>query len=172
LSAYKGCISRIQLYGPTNFAPSINHVAGIARNHTDGSQYFILLIITDGIITDMPQTKKDIVNASNLPLSIIIVGVGNADFDAMDELDGDTVRLIAPDGRMAARDIVQFVPFRNFLKGGLNSHSAGLYLAKEVLAEVPEQFIGYMKANRIVPKPPISNPTRIEPPDPEMTIMA
>jgi len=105
-------------------------------------------------------------------LSIIIVGVGNADFDAMDELDGDTVRLTAPDGKMAARDIVQFVPFRNFLKGGSNSHSAGLYLAKEVLAEVPEQFVGYMKANGIVPKPPISNPTRIEPPDPEMTIMA
>ena len=57
LAAYKSCLSRIQLYGPTNFAPTINHVANIARNYTDGSQYFILLIITDGIITDMPQTK-------------------------------------------------------------------------------------------------------------------
>ena len=58
LASYKGCISRVQLYGPTNFAPTINHVAAIARQFTDGSQYFILLIITDGIITDMPQTKK------------------------------------------------------------------------------------------------------------------
>ena len=57
LAAYKSCIGRIQLYGPTNFAPTINHVANIARQFTDGSQYFILLIITDGIITDMPQTK-------------------------------------------------------------------------------------------------------------------
>jgi hypothetical protein len=48
-----------------------------------------------------------IVNASTLPLSIIIVGVGSADFEAMEELDGDTVRLTAPDGRVAARDIVQ-----------------------------------------------------------------
>jgi hypothetical protein len=47
------------------------------------------------------------VSASTLPLSIIIVGVGNADFDAMEELDGDTVRLTAPDGRVASRDIVQ-----------------------------------------------------------------
>lgn len=58
LEAYKACIRRIQLYGPTNFAPTINHVASIARNFMDGSQYFILLIITDGIITDMPQTKS------------------------------------------------------------------------------------------------------------------
>ena len=99
-----------------------------------------------------------------MPLSIIIVGVGNADFDAMDELDGDTVRLTAPDGRMAVRDIVQFVPFRNCLR---NSEISGHQLAKEVLAEIPNQFIGYMKANGIVPKPPVFNPTRIEPPDPE-----
>ena len=58
LGAYRTCIQRIQLYGPTNFAPTVNHVANIARNFTDGSQYFILLIVTDGIITDMPQTKS------------------------------------------------------------------------------------------------------------------
>ena len=84
------------------------------------------------------------------PLSIIIVGVGNADFDAMEELDGDTVR-VSDNGRDAARDIVQFVPFRNFLQGGLDSQQARLRLAKEVLAEVPDQFLGYMKANKILP---------------------
>ena len=68
LAAYKGCISRIQLYGPTNFAPTILHVANIARQYTDGSQYFILLIITDGIITDMPQTKK-VKKTSNIEYS-------------------------------------------------------------------------------------------------------
>ena len=57
LEAYKSCISQIQLYGPTNFAPTINHVANIARQFRDGSQYFILLILTDGVISDMPQTK-------------------------------------------------------------------------------------------------------------------
>ncbi len=57
LQAYKSSLHRIQLYGPTNFAPTVDHVAAFARQHRDGSQYFILLIITDGIITDMPQTK-------------------------------------------------------------------------------------------------------------------
>lgn len=31
----------------------------------DGSQYFILLIITDGVISDMAQTKEAIVNVSS-----------------------------------------------------------------------------------------------------------
>ena len=43
----------------------------------DGRQYFVLLILTDGIITDLEATKMSIIKASNLPMSIIIVGVGN-----------------------------------------------------------------------------------------------
>ena len=51
--------------------------------------YHILLILTDGVISDMDQTKAAIVEASALPMSIIIVGVGGADFDMMEELDSD-----------------------------------------------------------------------------------
>ena len=50
--------------------------------------------------------------ASTLPLSIIIIGIGQADFDSMEELDSDNVQLTAPSGRKAARDIVQFVAMR------------------------------------------------------------
>ncbi len=42
-----------------------------------GNLYNILLIITDGEIHDMPSTKDLIVRASKMPLSVIIIGVGN-----------------------------------------------------------------------------------------------
>jgi hypothetical protein len=89
------------------------------------------------------------VDASTLPLSIIIVGVGQANFDAMDELDADTVPL-SYNGIHAARDIVQFVPFRNF-QHVRDPNTARAYLAKEVLAEIPDQIVEYMKTNRIEP---------------------
>ena len=76
--------------------------------------YFVLLIITDGVISDMADTISAIVHASTLPYSIIIVGVGPADFSAMDALDCDTGMLRDKNGYAAQRDIVQFVPFRNF----------------------------------------------------------
>lgn len=77
-------------------------------------QYFVLLIITDGEITDLDQTRQAIVNASKLPMSIIIVGVGSAEFQAMEFLDGDDGVLKSLSGEPAVRDIVQFVPFRQF----------------------------------------------------------
>jgi vacuolar-type H+-ATPase subunit F/Vma7 len=47
------------------------------------------MIITDGIINDMQKTIDEIVRGSALPLSVIIVGVGEADFSSMDVLDAD-----------------------------------------------------------------------------------
>ena len=46
-------------------------------------------MLTDGELTDMPATKLALVNASKLPMSVIIVGVGGANFSSMRELDSD-----------------------------------------------------------------------------------
>jgi len=76
------------------------------------------------------------VEASTLPLSIIIVGVGHANFDQMEELDSDKHAMIDRRGRRAARDIVQFVPFRE-VDGNPKK------LAKKVLQELPRQMTTY-----------------------------
>ncbi|XP_040424864.1 copine-9 isoform X7 [Cygnus olor] len=151
LESYLQSLRTVQLYGPTNFAPVINQVAGTAAQVTDGSQYHVLLIITDGVISDMLQTKEAIVTASALPMSIIIVGVGPAEFDAMEELDGDEVR-VSSRGRYAERDIVQFVPFRDYVDDSGNQVLSMARLAKDVLAEIPEQLLSYMKTRDIKPR--------------------
>lgn len=135
------------------------------------SLYFILYVLKSVLIVHVgtrfcniyPFTEQAIVSASALPLSIIIVGIGNADFTAMETLDADTVALAAG-GVKAVRDIVQFVPFNKFIFG--DPSTARIRLAKEVLAEIPTQLVGYMKANNITPKPPSSTITLL-PQDPE-----
>ncbi|KAL6474225.1 hypothetical protein MHYP_G00177860 [Metynnis hypsauchen] len=155
LEAYYRSLKSVRLYGPTFFSPVINHVARYASLVKDGSEYFILLIISDGVISDMAQTKESIVNASCLPMSIIIVGVGSAEFDEMIELDGDEVR-ISSRGRFAERDIVQFVPFRDYVDPRGNHILSMARLAKDVLAEIPDQFLHYMRTRGI--KPNLSPP--------------
>ena len=63
----------------------------------------------------MQATVDEIVRGSSLPLSIIIVGVGNEDFESMNVLDADEVPLYSHTlKKQMERDIVQFVPFRDF----------------------------------------------------------
>ncbi len=148
LQAYHTSLQNVTLYGPTNFSPVINHVAKFASAYQDGRQYFVLLIITDGIITDIDETRNAIINASNLPMSVIIVGVGNEDFSAMEALDSDN-GMLRSGSRVAARDIVQFVELRKFLQQG-NTWNKEM-LAKHVLAEVPKQLTGWMTMRGVKP---------------------
>ncbi|XP_051737595.1 copine-3 isoform X2 [Ctenopharyngodon idella] len=155
VEAYRICLPQVKLYGPTNFAPIINHVARFAQQalqQKTASQYYVLLIITDGVITDMDQTRGAIVAASRLPMSIIIVGVGKADFTDMEILDGDDGRLTTIMGEPAVRDIVQFVPFRKF-------HNAPReMLAQCVLAELPQQVTSYFSYINLPPPREPKNP--------------
>eukprot|EP00049_Salpingoeca_infusionum_P010983 m.189770 g.189770 ORF g.189770 m.189770 type:complete len:526 (+) comp14800_c0_seq6:133-1710(+) len=146
VQAYMKAITSVSLYGPTNFAPNIAKTAALAEQALkNGTRtYHILMIVTDGAISDMGATKEAIVKASRLPMSIIIVGVGDADFTSMDVLDGDDATLESK-GVRATRDIVQFVPFNSVKARGPAA------LAQAVLAEVPEQFLGFMRLYDVQP---------------------
>jgi hypothetical protein len=151
LAAYYNSLNIVQLYGPTNFSPVINHVANFASAHQhEPSNYFVLLIITDGIITDFKETKEALITASSLPMSVIIVGVGEEDFSAMEVLDGDKGGL-EHRGKKAQRDIVQFVELGKYLTGSREEGGTNEALARAVLAEVPGQVTAWMKVRGFQP---------------------
>lgn len=68
--------------------------------------YHILLFLTDGSIHDMRETKDVLFECANYPLSVIIIGIGDADFSNMIELDGDEEVLRNSKGQSTERDIV------------------------------------------------------------------
>ncbi|CAG8495519.1 2593_t:CDS:10 [Diversispora eburnea] len=132
----------------------INHTAQRIRSELDAGNnmvYYVLLIISDGVITDMESTVRAIIKASSLPLSIVIVGVGNADFTKMHKLVADEVPLTDGNSQIE-RDIVQFVVTEDF-----QTEYSKYLLPKKVLEEIPVQFLDYMRRNRIRPRPPIKS---------------
>ncbi|XP_030956722.1 protein BONZAI 3-like isoform X1 [Quercus lobata] len=149
MAAYARALHNVALAGPTLFGPVINTAAQIAGQSIsyNSSKYFVLLIITDGVVTDLQETKDALVRASDLPLSILIVGVGGADFREMEVLDADNGRrLESSTGRVATRDIVQFVPMRDV-------HSGQISVVQALLEELPGQFLTYMRSRDIKPSP-------------------
>jgi len=150
LHAYTSALNsqRLQFSGPTLFEHIIKAAARQCSNSDNKQVYNVLLILTDGIVNDMQKTINVIVDSSRLPLSIIIVGIGNANFQKMEVLDADDTPLISSTGVQMDRDIVQFVPYRDFQRREPGA------LAQAVLAELPDQVVDYYTKMKIWPSKP------------------
>ncbi len=95
----------------------------------------ILLILTDGEIYDTEEVMDLLVKCGRLPLSIIIVGIGdNGNWDLMHKLDDDDCEMVDFNGNKTERDLLQFV---EFAEHGNDSRK----LAEEVLYELPRQVV-------------------------------
>ena len=142
---YHACLHKIKFSGPTYFSPIIERIIKDIKEQNDPKEYQVLMILTDGIIQDMNKTIDALVEGSFYPLSVIIIGIGNADFSQMEKLDGDEIPLISRQGIKRQRDLVQFVPFSKF-EGDEEK------LANEVLEEIPRQIIEYYTLNLVYPE--------------------
>ena len=144
LKVYRQCLDKLTFAGPTFFAPIINKVIENIRRTDNNMEYNILMILTDGVIDDMDSTIDALVEGSYLPLSVIIVGIGNADFSKMDVLDGNDIPLVSKQQIRWCRDIVQFIRYNKYKN---NDH----ILTKEILEEIPRQIIEYYTQNNYNP---------------------
>ncbi|KAF6169699.1 hypothetical protein GIB67_004091 [Kingdonia uniflora] len=148
MRAYASAVPHLSLAGPTLFGPVINNASLIASQSLASckQKYFVLLIITDGVITDLQETKEALVKAADLPISILVVGVGGADYKEMEVLDADKEeRLENSYGQVASRHIVQFVPFRDVQSGDVS-------ILQSLLVELQVQFLQYMRTKDTYPQ--------------------
>ena len=85
VEAYWKRLENIKLGGPTYLAPVIQQIAAYAENEVSqcSQHYTIGLVIVDGIVNDVDNLIDKLVEVGNLPLSIVVVGIGPADFRLM-----------------------------------------------------------------------------------------
>jgi len=148
VDAYRNTFkSGLTMSGPTVLTEVINLAAAQARKQQQnksrlGQQaYQVLLILTDGAVSDVYQTKQAIKAAADSPLSIVIVGIGQEDFSTMQFLDDFAQQ-------EGVRDICQFVEFRRYKHNKME-------LTQATLDEIPSQVVGYFNKRGIAPLPQV-----------------
>jgi E3 ubiquitin-protein ligase RGLG len=114
-------------------------------------QYHVLVIIADGQVTRSvdtehgrlsPQEQKTvdaIVKASTLPLSIVLVGVGDGPWDMMQEFDDNIPA--------RAFDNFQFVNFTEIMSKNKDQSRKETEFALSALMEIPPQYKATIELN-------------------------
>ncbi|KAF3508655.1 hypothetical protein F2Q69_00000582 [Brassica cretica] len=149
LGRYKEIVPQLKLAGPTSFAPIIDMAMTIVEQ--SGGQYHVLVIIADGQVTRSvdtengqlsPQEQKTveaIVQASKLPLSIVLVGVGDGPWDMMREFDDNIPS--------RAFDNFQFVNFTEIMSKNKAQSLKETEFALSALMEIPQQYKATLELN-------------------------
>eukprot|EP00553_Chaetoceros_curvisetus_P009217 CAMPEP_0204614494 /NCGR_PEP_ID=MMETSP0717-20131115/2183_1 /ASSEMBLY_ACC=CAM_ASM_000666 /TAXON_ID=230516 /ORGANISM="Chaetoceros curvisetus" /LENGTH=586 /DNA_ID=CAMNT_0051627163 /DNA_START=49 /DNA_END=1809 /DNA_ORIENTATION=- len=145
IQAYRQTFSSgLVMSGPTVITEVLRTGAAFAVSSQEAAmaegkqKYTTLLILTDGAVSDVAATARCINEIKNAPLSIVIVGIGSADFGAMQFLDDNASDI----------DIAQFVEFN------AHKHDSGS-LTNATLQEIPTQLESYFQRHGIMPNPPI-----------------
>lgn len=126
LSIYNQVVPKVDLGGPTDFAPLIREAIRIVEK---SGEYHILVIIGDGQVTAERRTQDAIVEASHYPLSIIMVGVGDGPWGIMEEFDDKLPK--------RKFDNFQFVHYESTV---VNAEFPEAVFALNALMEIPDQF--------------------------------
>ena len=133
LDAYKSVfLTDLTMSGPTDITSVVKAAASRASKFEDGAlRYGILLVLTDGIVSDADATKTLLHAISDLPLTVLIVGIGAADFAEMGE--------IVEYSNSTSRANVSFVSYREHQDDPTSLSTAAL---KDIPDHIAEYFAG------------------------------
>ncbi|MCL7038724.1 hypothetical protein MKW94_011597 [Papaver nudicaule] len=153
LERYRELVPRVRLAGPTSFTPIIETAIDVVEK--SGRRYHVLLIIANshvarssdtetGQLSQQEQETIDaIVKASEYPLSIVLVGVGDGPWKIMEEFYNNIPS--------RAFDNFQFVNLTEILRRDIPVEKMHSEIALAALKEIPSQYLAAFELRRSGP---------------------
>uniref|UniRef100_A0A914YWH6 VWFA domain-containing protein n=1 Tax=Panagrolaimus superbus TaxID=310955 RepID=A0A914YWH6_9BILA len=116
---YRRCALSVLFFAPTNYSNVISNVTkqAIAAERSQRNLHFVLVILTNGNVSNvgaLKDTCDEIVKASKYPISIIFVGIGNAQHPLRLDAGSKFMQIFSPnlkstDGVPLKRETAVFV---------------------------------------------------------------
>ena len=137
LQAYRHTLKKIQSNGPCTMLPLLKQIGKMARQSRN--EFWMHLVITDRQPLDLNECIEEMINCSNYPMQIIVMGVGKeCDFEALELQFNNEFFKSNISNRQSRRPVCRFYNMNN------TSNS-------EILASIPSALMSYTEMRNLQP---------------------
>lgn len=144
---YKSVFAYLSGCEPTKLRPAIDAMNDWTANQITLKQYMysLLVVFTDGLIGDFEDCIPSLIKSCELPISIIIIGVGVSNFEDFEKYKSGTGewRLQDKKGTTMNRDMLQMI---NFFK---SAHP--IEVCNKMMGTLSNQIMNYYQSRGIFP---------------------
>ena len=107
-------------------------------------EYNVLLLFANNDITNEKEFYNEIILSSDLPISVVVIGLGKGPFTKLENAENNFMKLTDKNGNKAKRNNFKFISFK---KQGNNYQKT----VKNSLIDIPDQMIEYLILKNINP---------------------
>ncbi|KAJ1350389.1 Copine protein 5 [Parelaphostrongylus tenuis] len=148
IDAYRKAQAVVSPMKTSKFAPIVSLATRMShQSGFRGLHYHVLVIFTRGTPTDIKELSVALTAASNAPLSVVVVGIGDGDFSHLQKL--------ATKRKEGTRACLQFVSIAGLVEKRVSPAENRSRIAQKALCAIPQQMTEFMHAANIAAKPPI-----------------
>jgi hypothetical protein len=107
-------------------------------------EYNVLLLFANNDISNEKEFYNEIILSSDLPISVVIIGLGKGPFKTLENIEKNFMKLTDNSGNTAKRKNIKFISFNNLGKNYQRT-------VKNSLIDIPDQMIEFLNLKNINP---------------------
>ena len=145
-NAYIECLNKIKFSDNNSLSPLINNIRKVIYNKYKADTYSILFLLINSPPKndDFQNTIDALIENSFLPLSIVVIGIGNSEFEDIKRLFSNKNK-ISSKGMEKSRNNIHFISMKDC---NFNND----ILKNRCLKDIPKQMVQYYSLNKTTPK--------------------
>ena len=144
-NAYKECLNKIKFCDNNTLSPLINNIRKVIYTKYKPDTYSILFLLINSPPKneDFQNTIDSLIENSFLPLSIVVIGIGNSEFEDIKQLLSNKNK-ISSKGIEKLRNNIHFISMKDC---NFNND----ILKNRCLKDIPKQMVQYYSLNKTTP---------------------
>lgn len=147
---YKDFLKQIKPIKNINLSYTLQFFENKIKEDIEGfedelNEYNVLIYLVGGDPDDKEDFIEGLISCSNLPLSIIVIGLGKGPFLQLENIEDNFMNFKNKEGEQAKRKCFKFVSYNNC---GKNLQTT----TKNAVVELPSEIIDFLTLNNICPK--------------------